>query len=266
VLTALGGLGAEKETLVDLLTHIGRKEEYSDVWKEAVRLNGHNLVPRLGAMATFAVQSACNMNQMQMKSLCRCLCAETGSSIFSTEMKITQTLGLEYVKPTTGVYNKIPWSYKSTAKVIHLCLVTLFKSPKFRCDHIDITISIDHGKVHSQATLNVIPRWQLEDGSWGEESHVFTLANARCKKDNTNIIRNTFGTLLNTELKQIREWGVVSIMDGEMKWGGGRGDTARQTIPVELFMAGDILFYAIALGKEGFATWWCNWCQLFKIE
>jgi hypothetical protein len=35
---------------------------------------------------------------------------------------------------------------------------------------------------------------------------------------------------------------------------------------VELFMAGDILFYAIALGKEGFATWWCNWCQLFKIE
>jgi hypothetical protein len=266
VLTALGGLGAEKETLVDLLTHIGRKEEYSDVWKEAVRLNGHNLVPRLGAMTTFAVQSACNMNQMQMKSLCRCLCAETGSSIFSTEMKITQTLGLEYVKPTTGVYNKIPWSYKSTAKVIHLCLVTLFKSPKFRCDHIDITISIDHGKVHSQATLNVIPRWQLEDGSWGEESHVFTLANARCKKDNTNIIRNTFGTLLNTELKQIREWGVVSIMDGEMKWGGGRGDTVRQTIPVELFMAGDILFYAIALGKEGFATWWCNWCQLFKIE
>jgi hypothetical protein len=33
VLTALGGLGTEKETLVDLLTHIGRKEEYSDAWK-----------------------------------------------------------------------------------------------------------------------------------------------------------------------------------------------------------------------------------------
>jgi hypothetical protein len=157
-LTALGGLGTEKATLVDLLTHIGRKEEYSDAWKEAVRLNGHSLVPRLGATATFAVQPACNMNQMQMKSLRRCLRAETGSSIFSTEMKITQTLGLKYVEPTTGVYNKIPWSYKSTAKVIRLCLVTLFNSPKFRCDHIDITISIDHGKGHSRATLNVIPR------------------------------------------------------------------------------------------------------------
>jgi hypothetical protein len=91
---------------------------------------------------------------LQMKSLHRCLGAETGSLIFSTEMKITQTLGLEYVKPRTGVYNKIPWSYKSTAKVIHLCLVTLFKSPKFRCNHIDITIS------------------------WGEESQVFTLDHA----------------------------------------------------------------------------------------
>jgi hypothetical protein len=37
-------------------------------------------------------------------------------------------------------------------------------------------------------------------------------------------------------------------------------------IPMELFMAGDILFYAIVLGKEGFATWWCNWCQLFKTK
>jgi hypothetical protein len=44
VLTALGGLGTEKKILVDVLTHIGRKEEYSDAWKEAVRLNGR---PRL---------------------------------------------------------------------------------------------------------------------------------------------------------------------------------------------------------------------------
>jgi hypothetical protein len=29
-------------------------------------------------------------------------------------------------------------------------------------------------------------------------------------------------------------------------------------------MAGGILFYAIALGKGCFATWWCNWCQLFE--
>jgi hypothetical protein len=31
-------------------------------------------------------------------------------------------------------------------------------------------------------------------------------------------------------------------------------------------MAVNILFYAIALGKEGFTTWWCNWYHLFKTE
>jgi hypothetical protein len=268
VLTALGGLGNENATLVDLLTHIGRKVDYGDAWKEAVQLNGHSLVPRLDATTTFAVQSTCNINQTQMKQLRRCLRSETGSTVFSTEVKITQTLGLEYVEPVIGYYKKIPWSYKSTAEVVRLCLKTLFKSAEFRCDKIDLTISIDHGKGHSRATLNVIPRWQLEDGSWCEDSHIFTLANARCKKDNTDIIRNTFGTLLNTELKQIREWGKLSVDEGSVQWGDPAHSTnpSAKTIPVEIFMAGDILFYAIALGKEGFATWWCNWCQLFKPE
>jgi hypothetical protein len=36
-LTALGGLGNENATLVDLLTRIGCKEAYGDVWKEAVQ-------------------------------------------------------------------------------------------------------------------------------------------------------------------------------------------------------------------------------------
>jgi hypothetical protein len=94
VLTALGGSGNENETLVDLLTHIGRKDDYGDAWKEAVKLNGHSLVPRLDTVASFAVQSACNINQTQMKQLRCCLHAEIGSTVFSTEVKITQVLGL----------------------------------------------------------------------------------------------------------------------------------------------------------------------------
>ena len=136
-------------TLVDLLTHIGCKEDYGDAWKEAVLLNGHSAIPRLDAVATFAMQLTCHMNQMQMKQLCCCLRAELRSSIFSTEMKITQKLGLEYVEPQTGVYKKIPWSYKSIAEVICLCVRTLLKSDEFCCDRINLTISINHGKGYS---------------------------------------------------------------------------------------------------------------------
>jgi hypothetical protein len=135
-------------------------------------------------------------------------------------MKIAQTLGLEYIMPMMGVYNKILWSYKSTAEAICLCLSTLFMRAEFCCNYINITISINHGKGHSWATLNVIPHWQLASGSWGEKYQVFTLVNARCKKDiTTNIIGNTFGTLLNTKLKQICKWDMWCLWLME-RWSG----------------------------------------------
>jgi hypothetical protein len=37
-------------------------------------------------------------------------------------------------------------------------------------------------------------------------------------------------------------------------------------IAVELFFAGDILLYAISLGKEGSDGWWCTYCKLMKDE
>jgi hypothetical protein len=44
------------------------------------------------------------------------------------------------------------------------------------------------------------------------------------------------------------------------RWSGEEVEEtcSKTTITVELFMAGNLLFYDIALGKEGFATWWCN--------
>jgi hypothetical protein len=60
---------------------------------------------------------------------------------------------------------------------------------------------------------------------------------------------------------------MLCIDEGSVGWGEPpphSTNPSARTIPVEIFMAGDILFYAIALGKEGFATWWCNYCQLFK--
>jgi hypothetical protein len=33
-------------------------------------------------------------------------------------------------------------------------------------------------------------------------------------------------------------------------------------MPINIFMAGDILLYNIVIGKEGMSGWWCNYCQL----
>jgi hypothetical protein len=54
-------------------------------------------------------------------------------------------------------------------------------------------------------TCNFItPTRSLEnDGEWQEEEYACPIGNARCRKDNVEIIMNTFGTLLNEELKTL---------------------------------------------------------------
>ena len=44
------------------------------------------------------------MNKSQMRQLRGCLKAELGSTVFSSEFKITQVLGVEHVEPTTGTH------------------------------------------------------------------------------------------------------------------------------------------------------------------
>ena len=34
----------------------------------------------------------------------------------------------------------------------------------------------------------------------------------------------------------------------------------------ESFLAGDLMFLAMIMGKEGFSMAWCNWCKLSKAE
>jgi hypothetical protein len=99
VLTALGGPGIEHESLLDLLTYIGQNDEYKVTWEAAAKMNGL-VLPTLDGVATKAVQSMCNMNKSQMKQLRSCLKAELGSTVFSTEYKIQQVLGLEQKGPS----------------------------------------------------------------------------------------------------------------------------------------------------------------------
>jgi hypothetical protein len=264
VLTALGGGVNQQETLLDLLTYIGQVEEYKDTWEEAVRASGL-VLPALDGVATKAIQSMCNMNKSQMRQLRRCFKAELGSSMFSTEYKITQVLGLEHVEPITGSYKygkeKIDWSYKPVKQVLELWLKSRIKGPKgYQCDHLDVVVSIDHGKGHSRITCNFISRVQLESGEWHEDEYACTVGNARCRKDNADIIANTFGTLLNDDLKSLASR--VSIFEDRTEF--GEHATAQKVIPIHLFMAGDILFYNMVIGKEGFSTWWCCYCKLFK--
>ena len=86
---------------------------------------------------------------------------------------------------------------------------------------MDVTFLIDHGKGFFWATLVVFICWK-EDNEWNEKEESFSLASARCRKENKKVIVNTYGTRLNKLMKIIKEVGCVSISSVIMKDDNGK--------------------------------------------
>jgi hypothetical protein len=187
MLTALWGPGNEQESLLDLLVYIGQNDSYKAIWEEALRSNG-SVLSTLDGVAARAIQSTCEMKKSQIRQLCSCLKARLGSAVFCSEYKITQVLGLDldHIVLTTGSYKygkeKIDWPYKPVKEVLELWLKSKSQMIEgangFLGNHLDIVVTIDHGKGRSQIMIG----------------------NACCWKDNAEVTMNTFGTLLNDKL------------------------------------------------------------------
>jgi hypothetical protein len=281
---ALGGSGNEASTARDLFIHVSRMEEYKEAIEEGLRHSGLQTFPSFDAVATFAMQSAANMNELQLRTLRRCCKAECGDYLFSSPYSIKRVLDLEYVEPINGTYKngaeKIQWMYKSVSEIVRLYFSTLFCDSKgsLRVDHVDLSFCVDHGKGYSRATLIIVHRYRNEEtDEWDQRQATFSVANARCKKDNAHIVKNTYGTHLNDAMKAIRSIGCISFFKaatnswadsyaiiGNAQSKRSEGDECMLSTNVELWMSGDLLWYSTALGKEGYAGWWCPYCTAFK--
>jgi hypothetical protein len=150
----------------------------------------------------------------------------------------------------------------------------------FKANQINLLVCINHSKGHSCVSLTLVIRHRNQTGQWSEQQHVFSVADAECRKDNSKIVRNTFGPSLNAELEAIKQSSHVSFFTapaakafrncyavfGTELSRKENQDVFLLTVPVTLWMSGDLLWYATALGKEGYAGWWCSYCQLFKTD
>ena len=120
-----------------------------------------------------------------------------------------------------------------------------------------------------------------------EEQHCFSVGNAQCAKDNCNIVKGTFGRLLNEEMKSIGDAGRVRIWLPDVAWGNDGSQLAQDwscskvtigeheegdanatnnecasmtlftAIPVDLWMLGNLKWIAAAFGKENSLGHWC---------
>ena len=105
---------------------------------------------------------------------------------------------------------KIPcWMYKSARDDIVRLLIRIQvreKGHNFDWNHLNILTCINHGKGFVHATL-ICVLCKLDassnHASHEEEQHCFSVGHAQCAKDNADIEKGTFGSLLNDEMKSI---------------------------------------------------------------
>jgi hypothetical protein len=141
--------------------------------------------------------------------------------LFSSPHQIKEAIRLEHVELIDSFYKygskMIPWMYKSIREIVCLFLATLLHDGKavFTVDHIDLSVCIDHGKGHSHVSLTLVVHHRTATGEWSEQQHVFSVANAKCRKDNSKIVRNAFGPSLDAELDAIKQSGHVSLFTAQ---------------------------------------------------
>ena len=283
--------------------YLARK--HNDCFVDAIKLTGTQLVEPLDPIATFvALQSVCNLPASKMKLLKCFLESELGVKVFSSPAEIKKVIGMDLVVPITGIFNyagstsvmdprskdKIPWMYKSAKEIIRLLLRMQVREKRggFKWNHLDVSTCIDHGKGFLRATLICVLR-QLDDSgerSVCEEQHCFSVSNAQCSKDNCDIVKGTFGRILNDEMKTIgnaryiRIWlpegPVLGNGNCEHDWSNAMVTFAGEhelesenvtntltlftKILVDLWMSGDLKWIAAAYGKENSSGHWCPCC------
>ena len=77
-----------EKTMEQLLVFIGSRPAYKDAFLNAMKDLGLSLNPKLDKETTFAIQSASNLNFVQMRELRRNLKVAIGTNIFAAEYKI----------------------------------------------------------------------------------------------------------------------------------------------------------------------------------
>ncbi len=129
----------------------------------------------------------------------------------------------------------------------------------------------DHGKNKFRFCGKVVIR--TKDGNYYDD--VFGLADVACKKDNGIVLDNTVMPHLVEGINVMESSSFVfhtNDDDGSAKYSIDVTEEQPAGIPLQYFIkptcfiAGDLAFLAIIMGKEGFASSWCNWCDLDHNE
>ena len=213
-------LNQDERAAANLLVFFG--EKFPRSFDAATRVLTIVCSKPMDAVKTFAMWSEANISGLQSRIISRHLRFHFGSSLCCGEAKVKEQLsGHAIIEAKTAVFfggnERIDWSCRNPAELTLAYLSSLFNNQLTRCDYhlVDLVLSIDHGKGFSRAHLVVIARRQEEDDdgevNFVERSEVFSLAEAKCKKDSYRVQRGAFMPTINEGITALNTAGAVDI-------------------------------------------------------
>jgi hypothetical protein len=264
--------GGTEQATKWLMTTLAKKNER--LFTEVARERGFisSLSKKMDAHSAAAMWESANVSTTQQRTILRHLNCFFGARFTVPESKVRE-IGKGFLEPINSSYEgpgkeKITFWYKPVDAVLQHEISNLLDEDSFKLlKHADIVVGGDHGKGKFRMVLMLLLRFTDPAKN---KRHRFVVGEIDCKKDTSEVLKQTFMREQNAALKRITQF---KRFVGTRKDDGSLGLSFGDPGPTEslvaekisrVFACGDLAFYALVLGRSHMSSQWCQWCQLNK--
>ncbi len=275
----------EEDAAMWIVKAIGRRQPeafVSAVHKLGFPLHSKKMEPELVA----AMMSYAAINYTQLRKILQYCTYHLKAKLFCSEREIRKLSCYDLMPPESGFARignkKITYWLKPVDKVLcHYTDLCLLDNPTFKFTSVDVVFGGDHGKRKFWMIIKV--KYRNEDRTLAKETRL-KVGQIDCKKDTALALLNTFGPTLNKSSNRIIVGGsnllsifrlenapaaagapesmLYALFGGKDAGNNQEGRTLLYTVPVRLYMTGDLAFYSTILGRENMSGAWCYVCSL----
>ncbi len=239
---------------------------------------------KMDAATACAMWQEANVSKKSQRTILRYLAAEYGCRLVVPESQV-DAFGQAHVAPVTGSFEDpvtkktIHYWTKPIAELLEVSVSTYIQENKMATEEgalrslksMDVVLGGDHGQGKFRSVIKII----LRDGNDKQvTSMVMKVGHIDCTKDTYEVLKSSVAGPLNESLQEVINSGALLLIRDA---NGGlscrmrnHGDDTLLTIisslPIRVFVTGDLAYFAAILGKVNMAGDWCTWCGLSAKE
>ncbi len=226
----------------------------------------------MDVIRTEAMIQEANITTNSVRIIIRNLRQHFGKSLFASKSEHrTYFAGSDFPPTVSSIVlpdkTIIPFWYKHPdAYLQNSCKQMINDSLLEDVTRLDVVIGGDHGGGKFHMTMKVSFRLPGKQ----TVSYLTQIASVSYSKDNTDILRETVLDTIRESLRQISAGRRFIVLGNELTLEFSLSNADDKSIhcscPIQLFLVGDLKFYAQMSGREDMSSYWCMWCMLHPSE